>query len=610
MDVKLKTLDDLFNQPIRYVVPDYQRKYVWKQTEQWEPLWDDVQRLVEQLLDQRGGGEDGDERIRPHFMGSIVLNPPADAPTQPPTLEIVDGQQRLLTLQLMLDAAQQELIERQPEAARQLAELVLNPHVGRFDDRDYEFKMWPADDEDRVAFRQAMRNELPTDPYGKELIVEAHSWFAEHVGKWLDEQPKTQEQRAGALHDALTRHVHISAIELDENDDEQVIFETLNSRGTALGTFDLAKNFLLREARRQGIDHERLQRDHLSRLNLKWWQQETGSGRQRREHIAAFLHHWLAMETTQEVPLGQTFARFREHVSETREGKIERVVADIADYAEFYREIQMADKAGRFGDEFIRRQKVLQIDAFSPLILWLWRHGGTNAQVERACAAIESYMIRRLICSLDTRGYSAMALELLGLVKHRGRTGPDKIIAEHLASQTSDRERWPTDAEVTTSLVQEKLLGPASPARTRMILEAVELSFRGSKWRAPGAAALAGRRLSVEHIMPRHWASVDWARPKATLARPGKTAEQVRTQLIHSIGNLTLVNRRYNSRLSDGTWTRKRGLYRQEPEGLALNADLINPGGKAPPRVWDEEQIRKRSERLAKRVIRIWPRPS
>ena len=250
MDVKLKTLDDLFNQPIRYVVPDYQRKYVWKQEEQWEPLWNDVQGLAEQILDQQGNGEDEVGRVRPHFMGSIVLNPPADGPTQPPTLEIVDGQQRLLTLQLMLDAAQQECIERQPDTARKLAELVLNPPVGRFDDRDYEFKMWPADDGDRVAFRQAMRNELPTEAYEKERIVEAHSWFADRAGKWLDEQPKAQERRAFALHDALTRHVQISAIELDENDDEQVIFETLNSRGTALGTFDLAKNFLLREARR------------------------------------------------------------------------------------------------------------------------------------------------------------------------------------------------------------------------------------------------------------------------------------------------------------------------------------------------------------------------
>ena len=608
MDVKLKTLDDLFNQPIRYVVPDYQRKYVWKQDEQWVPLWNDVQGLAEQLLDRQGNGGNGDGRVRPHFMGSIVLNPPADGQTQPPTLEIVDGQQRLLTLQLMLDAAQQECIARQPNTARKLAELVLNPPVGRFDDRDYEFKMWPADDGDRVAFRQAMRNELPTEAYEKERIVEAHSWFADRAGKWLDEQPKAQEQRALALHDALTRHVHISAIELDENDDEQVIFETLNSRGTALGTFDLAKNFLLREARRQGIDQERLQRDHLNRLNLKWWQLETGSGRQRREHIEAFLHHWLTMETSREVPLGKTFVRFREHISETREGKIERVVAELAEFADCYREIQTADKGGRFGEDFVRRWKVLQTDVFTPLILWLWRHGGTNAQVERACATLESYMVRRLICSLDTRGYGVMALELLRLVKHRGRTGPDKIIAEHLASQTSDRERWPTDADVTKSLVNGKLLGPASAARTRMILEAVELNFQRSQWRTLGALELAKRPLSVEHIMPRHWQSADWARPKAAPARSGETAEQVRTRMIHSIGNLTLVNRRYNSRLSDGTWTRKRGLYREDPEDLALTADLINPGGKAPPRVWDEEQIEMRSKRLAKRVVRVWPR--
>ena len=609
MKVKLKTLDALFNQPIRYVVPDYQRKYVWTQEAQWEPLWGDVQGLAEQLLARRETTGDEPEQVRPHFMGSIVLVPQPDASSQLPTLAIVDGQQRLLTLQLMLDAAQQECDERQSEIGRRLEALVLNPIADRLD-RDDEFKMWPADDNDRTAFRQAMRNELPTDKYEKERIVEAHSWFADRVGTWLGERSQTQEQRALALHSALTEHMQVSAIELDEHDDEQVIFETLNSRGTPLGTFELAKNFLLREARLQNVDLERLQREHLKRLELKWWERQTGSGRSRRPHIEAFLHHWLTMETTREVPLGLTFSRFREHVSTTREGKIERVVAEIAEFAECYREIQTADRDQRFGKDFVRRWKVLQTDVFTPLILWLWKHGGTNAQVDRALAILESYMARRLICSLDTRGYGAMALALLDLVKNRGRMGPDKIIAEHLAAQGSERERWPTDADVTDSLLNNKLLGPASAARTRMILEAVERTFQGSEWRKQDGAELAKRPLSVEHIMPRHWQSSDWARPKAVPASSNETAEQIRNRLVHSIGNLTLVHRRYNSRLSDASWTHKCGLYREDPEKLALTAELLKPSGKTTPRVWDEEQIRKRSERLAKRVIKIWPRPS
>ena len=610
MDVKLKTLDDLFNQPIRYIVPDYQRKYVWKQEEQWEPLWDDVRGLAEQILDQRGSGGHETGLIRPHFMGSIVLNPPADAPTQPPTLEIVDGQQRLLTLQLMLDAAQQECLERQPHTARKLAELVLNPPVDRFDDRDYEFKMWPADDEDRAAFRQAMRNDLPTDAGEKEQIVEAHSWFANRVGKWLDEQPKVQKQRAIALHDALTQHVQIAAIELGENDDEQVVFETLNSRGTPLGTFELVKNFLMREARDQQIDPQRLRRRHLSKLEQKWWGQPAGSGRSGRPHIEAFLHHWLTMETGQEVRLEKMFSRFRQHVSDTRQGQVESVADEIADFAMRYKAIQEADKEyDEFGfGDFVSRLKVLGTDAFMPLILWLWKHIESDAQVARAYGTLESYMIRRLICDLDTRVYPALALDLLDRVKSSRRKGPDTIIVEYLAGQGSKRERWPRDSEVARSLVDNKLLGPVSSARTRMILEAVEMSFRGSPYRAEGLAVLTAHKLSVEHVMPRHWRTTDWARPKPLPASSEETAQEKRDRLVHSIGNLTLVSRQRNSKLSDSNWTHKRILYRDDQLGLALTADLINPGGKAPPRVWDEEQIEMRSKRLAKRVVRVWPR--
>lgn len=612
MDVQLRTPKALFEQSVRYVVPDYQRKYVWEQEKQWEPLLDDVLNLAEQVAKPARRSGASPQSVHPHFLGSIILTPmrQADPASRVAQIAIVDGQQRLLTLQLMLDAAQQECENRHPEVAREFTWLVLQRPEDQ-DTRgeyDFNFKMWPTDRDDQAAFRHAMRNNLPTDVYENERIVEAHSWFAEQIGKWLDERSSKTKQRAAALHSALADHIQIAVIKLGDDDDEQIIFETLNSRGTELGTFELVKNFLLHEAREQNVDRSSVVR-LLKPLDNQWWSRTVGSGRARRPHVEAFLHHWLTMETTQEVKLEQTFRRFREYVK-ARNGGVERVAEDLAEFAEYYHDIQTADKSREFGEDFVRRWKVLQTDVFTPLILWLWKHGGTNAQVDRAFDVLESYMVRRLICSLDTRGYGSMALELLELVKHRGRRGADKVILEHLVSQKSERELWPTNTHVVHSLVNGKLLGPASAARTRMILEAVEQEFQRSQWRTLGGAELAKRPLSVEHIMPRHWQSSRWAQPKAVSASSDETAEQIRNRLVHSIGNLTLVHRRYNSRLSDAAWTDKRVLYREDPEKLALTADLLHPGrATAPiPSVWDEEQIRKRSERLAKRVIRIWPR--
>lgn len=621
MEVHLHTPETLFNDPdrtVRYVVPDYQRRYVWKQEEQWEPLREDVLRLADQLVKPRRGKRQEPQAVVPHFLGSIVLMPTDDSAGDVSTLAVVDGQQRLLTLQLMLDAARQQCVQRHPETAQLLVALVRHRSADYGGDTGHEFKMMPSDDDDQRAYRDVMRGELRTEAYESRLIINAHERFSEWIGRWLDEQPKESGQRAAALYSALAHHLQIAAIELNADDNEQIIFETLNSRGTPLRTFELVRNFLLREARRQDVDLKQLQRDHLNEFNLKWWDLTTGTGRQRRSHADAFLHHWLTMETTQEIQLGQTFRFFKNHVTNEYGGRIERAAADLSGYAKRYRELQTWDRthdhlSTRFGN-FIRRWNTLQADAFMPLILWLWAEDESDTRVGKAFAVLESYLIRRLICGLDTRGYPEMARQLLRRVKENPRQGADKSIERHLLTvPDSPRERWPTDFEVVARLESERLRGPVSATRTRMILEAIEMSFQASHWRTQGAE-LTKWRLTVEHIMPQDWRNANWPAPKPELASQRETAQDVRNKLIHSIGNLTLVPRQYNSKLARSTWTRKSELYDElsgdGPDGLKLNADLLRPPRASWPRVWNEEQIEKRSQRLARRVVKIWPRPS
>ena len=607
MDVELRTPEALFKDPIRYVVPDYQRKYVWEQEKQWEPLLDDVLNLAEQAAKPA-------RAVRPHFMGSIVLIPAEDPLSKLPTLAIVDGQQRLLTLQLMLNAARQECDAHDQDVAEQLKALVRNRPQDRDDNADHDFKMWPTDEIDQLAFRHSMRKELSIAEYQKERIVQAHAWFVAQIGRWLDERPRTRKRRAAALCLALSERLQLAVVKLDAEDDEQIVFETLNSRGTELGTFDLAKNFLLSEARKQGAAPDFVSK-RLRRLENRegqpnrWWSQEIGSGRARRPHIDAFLHHWLAMETAADIPLAQTFGQFRKHVSKTRAGRIEKAVTDFVDLAEKYQELRTADLDRQFGD-FVRRWKVLHADVFTPLILWLWANGGSNRRVRRAYGHIESYLVRRLICSLDTRGYGAITRQLLTNVKADSSRPVDEVIADLLSKKGSRRERWPTDSDVREALLNGKLLGPVSAGRAQMILKAIEQSFSTSPFSGSGAKLDKRRGLTIEHVMPQDWQTPSWPEPDQSLAGADETAERARERLIDSIGNLTLVNKKLNSRLGRAPWTRKSELYLQDEERLALNRDLLRPNRSRTPSVWDEEQIQKRSERLAKRVIEIWPRPS
>src|SRR5258705_4186894 len=143
-------------QPQRLIVPLFQRRYVWNQESQWEPLWDDVVRVAERLLQQP------QVKPQPHFLGAVVLQQIQNSVGLMQTRTIIDGQQRLTTLQLLLDALHAELLSvAQRPAAMRIEQLVSNaePFCSKPEDR---FKVWPTN-RDRAAFNAIMGAEPPVD---------------------------------------------------------------------------------------------------------------------------------------------------------------------------------------------------------------------------------------------------------------------------------------------------------------------------------------------------------------------------------------------------------------------------------------------------------------
>lgn len=98
MDANTKSVKSLFNGPISYRIPPFQRPYCWNLERQWEPLWEDIKRLAE-----RHGSDDA---VTPHFMGAIVLQPLSSSTGEVTKRFVIDGQQRLVTIQLLLKAAE------------------------------------------------------------------------------------------------------------------------------------------------------------------------------------------------------------------------------------------------------------------------------------------------------------------------------------------------------------------------------------------------------------------------------------------------------------------------------------------------------------------------
>ena len=294
----------LFDTNVTYVAPLFQRPYVWTRTKNLEPLWKAAKSVAEQRLA-------GADPIRPHFMGAVVLNELSTATGTVPARELIDGQQRLTTLQVLLATLRDVSGERGMGDLRDAySDLVTNKARFAKSDKD-RFKVWPTN-ADRASFVASMAPGGTGEAGTK--IERARRYFGDAVREWLDghdDQPKAMM----ALFDGMYHDLHLVAIDLDENDDAQLIFETLNALGTPLLPADLVKNYLFHGLNK---DEERA----LALYERYWapydedqdfWRAEVRQGRLIGPRIDHFLKHYLTLKTRSDVPATELFPAFKEY---------------------------------------------------------------------------------------------------------------------------------------------------------------------------------------------------------------------------------------------------------------------------------------------------------
>jgi len=267
----------IFGLPVRYVVPLFQRPYVWTMTDQWEPLWEDVRALTERLIATPANAY-GPSLVAPHFLGAIVLEQQLMPSAFIEVRHVVDGQQRLTTLQLLLDAAQLVVEQHGTDMdSRGLRVLVLND-AALSAEPDHVYKVWPTD-RDQDAFRAAMDNDaVVSADLATSRVAQAHAYFVDAITKWAEvtDEPTAVQLRLNGLVRALREHLKLVVIDLEPGDNAQVIFETLNHRGSPLLAADLVKNFVFQIAQAQGQALQALYRKHWAPLDTDYWRKCLG----------------------------------------------------------------------------------------------------------------------------------------------------------------------------------------------------------------------------------------------------------------------------------------------------------------------------------------------
>lgn len=574
MKADRKTLAEILTNEIRLVAPLFQRPYVWDQERNWRPMWDAIAECAELRLQ---------EKPRPYFMGALVLDQlPFPVGSVPPR-EIIDGQQRMTSLQILLAA-----LKRRCDAERWT---FLSNACVRLTENDLEFeseqtyKVWPTNT-DREAFRGAMTGK------GTGRLQQAAAYFDEVIIAWIAEEGVTdadRERRARALVDTLKNDLTFVVIELDNQDDGQLIFETMNSLGTPLSPSDLVKNLLFRAATLEGRDAEALYAAYWADFerDSEYWKEDLGRRGIERTRLDVFLQTFLTLWTMKTTVLIHQFRDFREIFVSGVLGDSENCLQIFAHHARLFRQFDQASSGGIPGT--VKASfNAIGSSIFVPIVLGIYARVQDEGDRNAMLLHLESYLMRRTLAGYYGQGLNRYSTELLRHMNDRGWT--PEVLRTVLLANDARTTVWPDDGAVHSNFERNRAYGYYAPFRLSYFLSRVEARNRTKM----SEFGFANHGLTVEHILPVNWRA-HWPPPT-----DGDTS--ARNYRLHKLGNLTILTQSLNSSVSNGPWSEKR-KHLNDHSVLLMNSEL------AAREEWTDADIDRRTRELAEEFCRIWPRP-
>jgi len=588
----------IFESQDRYLVPLFQRPYVWDKENQWQPLWEDVLELARRLRNRVGAQR--------HFLGAFVVQPMGENIGEIRRWSVIDGQQRLTTLQVLLASVYGVLADKgYSDLANQVRSLIENKPTSRWNPQIDRHKVWPTN-ADRNTFMVAMDvGGAGTDNSNAGLLNAARAFFDEAVSLYLDDNPT--EDDALYLTEAITRGLELVSIRLDADEDPQAIFETLNARGKPLTPADLIKNFVFQNIRGNESETEEKYLTYWQPLEDVWWGEQSTQGRITHPRLTWFLWHWLRARLARDFPIGSLFYEFRQFAVDN----VDTILPQIAVAASRYREVV---EGATVKDGVLTREQWLTyrlaslgVEVARPLLLWLdesEQAAITDIDRTRMLRMLESYLVRRALVAAPSQGQNRFFMELL---IHLSKVPSEDVAQEterYLSAGRLTTNFWPDDQQVREAINRVRFYNRYRTAIMRMILESLEDDRRG--YPDGTALALAPVRRGVaeiEHIMPKNWREnwqvCDWPDEEQGALSDKRDSE------LHALGNLTLVTGKLNKKLSNQAWSEKVARYKQHNDVQLTNDVLFNN-----PVTWNEAGIAVRTQDLTNKILAIWPVPS
>lgn len=552
-----KLLDFLKKSP-QFVIPIYQRTYSWTDKE-CRQLWEDIVRTG------------SNESVSAHFVGSIVYIEKGlyQVTSQSPLL-VIDGQQRLTTVTLLIAALAKALGDTEPVdgfSPRKLRNYyLLNPEESG--ERHYKLILSQTD----RASLTAIVGDIEQPKEYSVRVTQNYELFETLIAGCKGDFK--------AVCNGLAKLMVVDLALSRDQDNPQLIFESMNSTGRELSQADLIRNFIL-----MGLEpnlQTRLYEQYWRPMEVDFGQEAYGT------HFDSFMRHYLTVKTGEIPNVGEVYEAFKAHARspETAKAGWEALVRDVRDFARYF--CAMALSAEKNPDLKLAFQDLreLKVDVAYPFLLELY-HDYANQKLpaldfETAVRLVEAYVFRRAICAIPT---NSMNKTFATFSKALRKESYLESIQVHLLLLPSYR-RFPSDEEFKRDLHTRDLYNFRSRSYWLRRLE-----NHGRKERVPVD------EFTIEHIMPQNEnLSASW---KTAL---GPEWERVQQTWLHTLGNLTLTG--YNSEYSDRPFNEKRdmaGGFSESP--LKLNQGL------GQLEQWNEDAIKTRADRLADMALEVWAAP-
>lgn len=564
MEAGKRNISDIFNRANKLKIPHFQRSYVW-QEEQWERFLDDMRYASRANC--------------PYFMGSVILKQQETQVNENNVRTIIDGQQRLTTVMLFFKALFNK--NETPEKFQEIFTMFNNNII-----LEHNYS-------DKPIFEKILTDQELDAKEKKSQISRCYDYFLKNI-------------EANEINpNNLLSNVLFVGIDLLFNEDEQQIFDTINSLGVRLTTAELLKNYLFRD----DIEfYNKNWRDVFEKDDeiKEYWDQEVTSGRSIRNNIDLFLQSYLFIKI-QEKDLNVTsddkeryfkvdsvFNSYKEFIAKYGLDK-DLVVSELKEYASVYKNTvnpKIVEQDVNKNDYVQRLNLVmfgLDTATIIPYILYVAKKVTNQDERNKIFRYLEAYLMRRLICKKTTKNYNQLFRSFIN-----NEINTLEKLKELIEMKGEKINYMPSDQDVEEGIKQSDL----SNKQAKGILYLIERSIRSN---LNSTELKYFDEYSLEHVMPKKWRN-NWKDDNLT-----NEQENDRDDLILTLGNLTLITKQLNSSIRDSDWKTKKAGSGQN-HGLVEYAQGIEIFSKYLQRdAWNEDSIKERAQELSKYSIdKVW----